>query len=82
MIFTLTVVQLLIRRELSKCIQWNPSTTDTNGTKNFVLYSKVLFAQRVIVDHAPHTVVACDAGARLWTMKSVVLIKCLLIFSP
>ena len=33
------------------------------------------FAQGVIVDHAPLTIVANYAGARLWTMKSVVLIK-------
>lgn len=63
-------------------IQWNPSITDTTGTEDFVLYSKVSFAQGVIVDHAPLTVDANYAGARLWTMKSVVLIKDLLIFSP
>ena len=34
-------------------IQWRPSITDTTGTKDFVLYSKVSFAQGVIVDHAP-----------------------------
>ena len=55
---------------------------DTTGTKDFVLYSEVSFAQGVIVDHAPLTIVASYAGARLWTMKSVVLIKDLLIFSP
>ena len=26
-------------------IQWNPSITDTTGTNDFVLYSKVSFAQ-------------------------------------
>ena len=62
-------------------MQWNPSITDTTGTKNFVLYSEVSFAQGVIVDHAPLIIVASYAGARLWTMKSVVLIKELLIFS-
>ena len=55
---------------------------DTTGTKDFVLYSEVSFAQGVIVDHAPLTVVASYAGVRLWTMKLVVLIKNLLIFSP
>ena len=63
-------------------IQWSHSITDTTGTKDFILYSKVSFAQGVIVDHAPLTIVASYAGARLWTMKSVVLIKDLLIFSP
>ena len=55
---------------------------DTTGTKYFVLYSEVSFAQGVIIDHTPLTIVASYAGARLWTMKSVVLIKDLLIFSP
>ena len=55
---------------------------DTTGTKDFVLYSEVSFAQGVIVDHAPLAVVASYAGARLWTMQSVVLIKDLLILSP
>ena len=62
-------------------IQWSPSITDTTGTKYFVLYSEVSFTQGVIVDHAPLIIVASYAGARLWTMKSVVLIKDLLIFS-
>ena len=64
-------------------IQWNPSIMDTTGTKHFVLYSKVSFAQGLIVDHAPLTIiiVASYAGARLWTMKSVVLMKDLLTFS-
>ena len=39
-------------------IQWSPSITDTNGTKDFVLYSEVSFAQGVIVDHAPLTIMA------------------------
>ena len=39
-----------------------------------VLYSEVSFAQGVIVDHAPLTIMASYAGARLWTMKSAVLI--------
>ena len=60
-------------------IQWSPSIMDTTGTKDFVLYSEVSFAQGVIVDHAPLTIVASYAGARLWTIKSVVLI---LILSP
>ena len=58
-----------------KQVQWSPSITDTTGTKHFVLYSEVSFAQGVIVDHAPLTFVASYAGARLWTMKSVVFIK-------
>ena len=55
---------------------------DTTGTKDFVLYSEVSFAQGVIADHTPLTIVASYAGARLWTMKSVVLMKDLLLFSP
>ena len=55
-------------------IQWSPSITDTTGTKDFVLYSEVSFAQGVIVDHARFTVMASYAGERLWTMKSVLLI--------
>ena len=31
---------------------------DTNGTKDFVLYSEVSFAQGVIVDHTPLTILA------------------------
>ena len=63
-------------------IQWSPSITDTTGTKDFVLYSEVFFAQEVIVDHAPLIIVSSYAGARPWTMKSVVLMKDLLLFSP
>ena len=37
--------------------------TDTTGTEYFVLYSEVSFAQVVIVDHAPLTIVASYAGA-------------------
>ena len=55
---------------------------DSTGTKDFVLYSEVSFDQGVIVDHAPLTIVVSYAGARLRTMKSVVLIKKLLTFSP
>ena len=43
---------------------------DTTGIKDFVLYSEMFFAQGVIVDHAPLTIVARYAGARLWIMKS------------
>ena len=43
--------------------------------QRFVIYSEVSFAQEVIVDHAPLTVMASYDGARLRTMKSVVLIK-------
>ena len=60
-------------------IQWNSSITDTTGTKNFVLYGKVSFAQRV---HPPLTILASYAGVRLSTMKSDVLIKDLLVLSP
>ena len=43
---------------------------NTTGTKDFVFYySEVSFAQGVIVDHVPLTIVASYAGARLWTMK-------------
>ena len=48
---------------------------DTTGTKDFVLYSEVFFTQGVIVDHTPLTIMASYAGARLWTMKSVVLLS-------
>ena len=37
--------------------------------------SEVSFVQGAIVDHAPLTIVASYAGARLWTIKSVGLIK-------
>ena len=39
-------------------LQWSPSITDTTGTKNFVLYSEMSFAQGVIVNHAPLIIVA------------------------
>ena len=55
---------------------------DTTETNDFVLYSEVSFAQGVTVDHASLTIVANYAGARPWIMKSVVLIKDLLIFTP
>ena len=48
--------------------------------KDFVRYSEVSFVQGVIVDHAPLTIVASYAGERLWTMKSVVLIKDLYLY--
>ena len=51
---------------------------DTTGTKDFVLYSEVSFAQGLFVDHTPLTVVASYAGPRPWTIKPVVL-KTLLI---
>ena len=50
-------------------VQWSPSIADTTGTKDFVLYSEVFLAQGVTVDHAPLTIMASYAGARLWTMK-------------
>ena len=59
-------------------VQWSPSITDTTGTKDFVLYSDVSFAfggGGVLVDHVPLTTMAIYATARLWTTKSVVLIK-------
>ena len=49
--------------------------------QRFVLYSEVSFAQWVIVDHAPLAIVASYAGIRLWTIKSVILVKDLLIFT-
>ena len=52
---------------------------DTPGTKDFVLYSEVSLAQGVIVDHVSLTIVDSYAGARLWTMKSVVLMKDILL---
>ena len=55
---------------------------DTTETKDFVLYSEVSFTQEAIVDHVPLTIMASYAGARLWTMTSVVLMIDLLIFSP
>ena len=55
---------------------------DTTGTKDFVLYNGVSFAQGGIVDYTPLTVMASYAGERLWTKKSAVLIKDLFIFSP
>ena len=48
---------------------------DTDGIEGFVLYSEVSFAQGVIVDHAPLTIIASYAGAGMWTMISVVVIK-------
>ena len=44
---------------------------DTTGTKDFVLYSEVSFAQGVIVDHTPLAIMASYAGARLWTMNYI-----------
>ena len=35
-------------------LQWNPSKADTIGTKNFVRYCEVSFAQGLVVDHAPY----------------------------
>ena len=55
----------------------SPSITNTTGTKDSVLYGKVSFVQGVIVDHAPLAIVAgaiIYAGARLWTIKSVMLV--------
>ena len=48
----------------------------------FCPYSEVSFAQGVIVDHASLTIMASYAGVRLWTMKSVVVMKELLLFTP
>ena len=61
-------------------VQWNPSKTDTTGTKEFVLYSKVSLDQGLVVDHAPPTIMANHDKARLSTMKKMVLIRDLLIF--
>ena len=53
-------------------LQWSPFITDTTGTKDFIFYSKVSFAQGVIVDHcAPLAIVASYTGARLWTMHEI-----------
>ena len=79
MVLTLNTVESY---KYCDAVQWSPSITDATGTKNFVRYSEVSFAQGVIVDHTPLTVVASYAGARLWTMKPVVMMKDLLIFSP
>ena len=58
--------------------QWNPSKTDTAGTKDYVPYSEVSLAQGLVGDHAPITIMTCYDGARLRTMK---LIRDLSIFS-
>ena len=50
---------------LQLVVQWSPSITDTTGTKDFFLFSEVSLAQRVIIDHAPLTIVASYPGARL-----------------
>lgn len=36
-----------------KAIQWNPSITDTTGTKTFGHYSTVSVAQGLVAGHAP-----------------------------
>ena len=42
-------------------IQWNPPKTDTTGTKTFVRYSAVSFAQGSVTDHANLPIAAnCD----------------------
>ena len=51
-------------------IQWNPSKTNTIGTKDFVLYNEVSLAQGLVVDHTPPTIVASHDKARLSTMKN------------
>ena len=54
----------------TNCIlQWNPSRTDTIGTKDFVVNNKVSLAQRLVVDHAPPTIMASYDKA---TMKKTV----------
>ena len=76
-------IQLYYRTQrLSVYMQWSHSITDTTRTRDFVLYSEVSLAQGVIIDHTPLSIMANYAGARLWTMKSIVLMKDLLIFSP
>ena len=52
------------------------------GNKDFALYSEVSLAQGPLVNHAPLTIVVSYAGARLWTLKTVVLMIDLLIISP
>ena len=58
-----------------------PLLTDTTGTKDFVLYSEVSFAQELVGDHAPLIILFHYDGASLWTMKLIVLIRDLSIFS-
>ena len=47
-----------------------PSKTDTIGTKEFVLYSKVSLAQGLVVDHTPPTIVANHDKARLSRIRA------------
>ena len=54
-------------------LQQSPSIMDNTGTKNFVLYGEMSLAQWVTIDHTPLSIVVSYAGARVWTMKSVVL---------
>ena len=55
--------------------------TKCTETKDFVLYSKVSFAQGVVADHAASLIVISYDRARLWTMKTIVLIIDLSTFS-
>ena len=61
--------------QLTLCIQWNPSKADTNGTNDFIRCSEVSLAQRLVVDHAPHTIAASYDKALLWTTKKTVLMS-------
>ena len=56
-------------------IQWNPSKADTIGTKNFVHCSEVSFAQGLVIDHVPPTIVVSYDKALLWMTKKTVLMK-------
>ena len=60
-------------------LQWNPSKTDTTGTKDFIFYSEVSLAQGFAADHAPLPIVANSNTVRLRRMKLTILIRALLI---
>ena len=47
-------------------LQWTPLA--------FIIIARVFFAQ-VIADYAPRTIVASYAGAKLWIIKSVVVMR-------
>ena len=64
--------------QLRKCIQWNPSKTDTIGTNDCVRYSKGVLSSGLVVDHAPPIIAANYDKARLWTTKKTVLMRVLL----
>ena len=65
----------MVSLELHRIITAEPLYNGHHWDQGFVLYSEVPFAQGMIVDHSLLTTVASYAGASLWTMRSVVLIK-------